>query len=248
MKYQLIRWKCKTLKPFHTAGGHRPTLQTKIPFLKINDWCIIVNHVCHDCTMVQNNLESRYKYKAIRLFIRSFAHTTHSLTPLLVGQWLIRWLFYLWFFCSESRVPLTAFRQGPRGMTSPKGSQRQNSFRFMIETRISVWSKVEQDFHWNSDHYLSWSTGSDSSSLLTTASRSPRRYGQNLHIDYVPAPQLFLPYVKVINANPPNVWSIKQFSNPVYMINLGNEKNLRCFLTQIQSVPLNARLRDCTVP
>ena len=51
----------------------------------------------------KNNQEYRLKYLATHSSIRSFARTTrahslNSLTPSIVGQWMIRWLFILYFF------------------------------------------------------------------------------------------------------------------------------------------------------
>ena len=74
---------------------------------------------CHQCTVGQNNQEYRLEYWVTRSSVRSLArllcathfacalrcaHFPHplacvltSLTPSLVGQWLIRWLFILFF-------------------------------------------------------------------------------------------------------------------------------------------------------
>ena len=52
-------------------------------------------------TMFDNSQEYRLKYWATRSSVRSFARTAHSLTsltPSLVGQCFIRWLFCLCFF------------------------------------------------------------------------------------------------------------------------------------------------------
>ena len=66
---------------------------------------------CHRCTMVENSQEYRLKYWATPSSVRSFARTVHSfarsltsLTPSLVGQWMIGWLFILCFFLFWPRV------------------------------------------------------------------------------------------------------------------------------------------------
>ena len=62
-------------------------------------------------TVGQNNQEYRLKYWATRSSVRSFARTAHSfacslttLTPSLMGKWIIGWLFCLCFFFDHSAV------------------------------------------------------------------------------------------------------------------------------------------------
>ena len=54
--------------------------------------------------MVQNSQEYRLKYWATRSSVRSFARSLTSLTPSLVGQWMIKWPFCLCFFLFSTIV------------------------------------------------------------------------------------------------------------------------------------------------
>ena len=63
------------------------------------------------CTMVDRSQEYRLKYWATRLSVCSFARTAHSfarsltlLTPSLMGQWMIGWIFYLFFSIIDHSV------------------------------------------------------------------------------------------------------------------------------------------------